>query len=497
LDPSELFLTVSESGSFLFVFGGLVSSPFLGRALRSLIHTPLPNIRYFISLFRMKVDLKLYIISTERPGRFRFFLEQYQINGGNMDLYVNFSGAGANGFSYSTFDLTNDYFGQLAKNGTVLDNNFHSAFGGSYLNHQWLICGCTPFWSNESYPTQYLNKVTQFDPITNRTIGDAAENFLIWYDPEDNKYYTVNTMHSVNQPVSANPILPQIPTQTAYKTIGDLLSDKGVSWKWYSGGYTAAMSGSASSFFQFHHQPFTYHSRYAATNAPDRLAHLADETDMFNDLAAGGSAIPKVVFYKPRGDVNFHPGTYPILNVQGFLKTDSNALLATSRNWVDTQANLKRVVDSIFNSDVGQTSLVVITFDENGGYWDHVAPPVVDKWGPGTRVPTILLGNYVRPGYVDSTQYETLSVTKFIEQWAGVNGTVVPAGRATNSFNNLLVQPPPMAPRPPQAAAAPKATPVSAQPVVKAPAVPSSATSNVASAVTFVIFWCTIMFTWA
>ncbi|MDH5329520.1 MAG: acid phosphatase, partial [Aquincola sp.] len=66
--------------------------------------------------------------------------------------------------------------------------------------------------------------------------------------------------------------------------------------------------------------------------------------------------------------------------------------------------------------------LIVVTYDENGGYWDHVPPPTGPGWGdrlgPGTRVPAILIGPTVKRGHVDHTSYDTGSVLKFItERW--------------------------------------------------------------------------------
>jgi Phosphoesterase family/Divergent InlB B-repeat domain len=57
------------------------------------------------------------------------------------------------------------------------------------------------------------------------------------------------------------------------------------------------------------------------------------------------------------------------------------------------------------------------TYDENGGRWDHVVPPVrEDGWGVGTRVPTIIVSPFVQRGRVDSTEYETVSILKLIER---------------------------------------------------------------------------------
>ena len=58
--------------------------------------------------------------------------------------------------------------------------------------------------------------------------------------------------------------------------------------------------------------------------------------------------------------------------------------------------------------------LVIVTYDENGGFWDHVAPPKADRWGPGTRIPAIFISPYARKGYVDHTQYDTTSILRFI-----------------------------------------------------------------------------------
>ena len=59
--------------------------------------------------------------------------------------------------------------------------------------------------------------------------------------------------------------------------------------------------------------------------------------------------------------------------------------------------------------------LIVITYDENGGAWDHVAPPKRDKWGPGTRVPLVVVGPTVKTGYVDHTPYDFGSILRTIE----------------------------------------------------------------------------------
>ena len=60
--------------------------------------------------------------------------------------------------------------------------------------------------------------------------------------------------------------------------------------------------------------------------------------------------------------------------------------------------------------------LVVVTYDENGGTWDHVAPPKGDRWGPGTRIPAIIVSPFASKGYVDHQPYDTTSILSFITE---------------------------------------------------------------------------------
>ena len=60
-------------------------------------------------------------------------------------------------------------------------------------------------------------------------------------------------------------------------------------------------------------------------------------------------------------------------------------------------------------------SIVIVTFDENGGFWDHVPPPVIDRWGPSTRVPTVIISPFAKKGFIDHTTYDTTAILKLIE----------------------------------------------------------------------------------
>jgi len=202
----------------------------------------------------------------------------------------------------------------------------------------------------------------------------------------------VNTSFSVNTPHPATtPVANLVPNQTN-PTIGDRLSAAGVDWAWYSGGWSDALAGHPDPLFQFHHQPFVYFTRYA-DGTQLKKDHLKDEQDFL--AAAQSGTLPAVSFVKPIGSNNEHPGYADLLKGQQHV-ADLVQAVQQSPNWKDT--------------------MVVITYDENGGRWDHVAPPKIDKWGPGARVPTIVISPFARHGYVDHTQYDTTSILSTIEQ---------------------------------------------------------------------------------
>ncbi len=58
--------------------------------------------------------------------------------------------------------------------------------------------------------------------------------------------------------------------------------------------------------------------------------------------------------------------------------------------------------------------VVIVTYDENGGFWDHAAPPKADRWGPGTRIPAIIISPFAKKGKVDHTPYDTTSILRLI-----------------------------------------------------------------------------------
>lgn len=341
-----------------------------------------PDVRIPADLPVAPFDLAPYVPPDQLTDNLvhLFYQEQYQINGGKMDRFAawNDTGGDHGGLVMGYYDVTPMPLGRLARAYTLCDNFFHSAFGGSWFNHIWLISARTPEWQ-----TAPQSMRAQLDANGVLIPGTRQE-----VTPDG---FVVNTVFAATGPYPANaPKSKLLPLQTA-PTIGDRLTARGVSWAWYSGGWNATLAGRPPKLFQYHHQPFAYFAKYAR-GTPGRKRHLKDESEFFRVLAKG--TLPAVSFLKPLGDFNEHPGY---------------ATLAAG------QQHLARLVQAVQRSRYWPESLIIITFDEHGGRWDHVAPPVIDRWGPGSRVPAVIVSPFAKKGHIDHTPYETVSILKFIE----------------------------------------------------------------------------------
>ena len=363
----------------------------------------------------------------------RFYNNQMQINGGKNDLFAAYSDAG--GLSMGYYDGSGMAMWQVARQYTLADNFFMGAFGGSFLNHQYLICACAPEYPNAddaASPAKASISAVDVDASGNfvrlTPAATAASSALAGapvylkdstITPKDaqGKFYAVNTMQPAYQPSGNAPAATDatalyadptkattLPPQTA-ATIGDLLDAKGVDWAWYAGGWSdvsADRSGvynAARGNFQAHHHPFNYYAGFdPATHAAARTAHLRDYSAKFLADAAAGT-LPPVTFYKPVGDLNQHPGY---------------------ANVSDGDAHIADVIAKLKQSPQWSNMLVVVTYDENGGFYDHAPVPKADRWGPGTRIPAIVVSPYAKNGFVDKTQYDTASVLRFITRRFGL-----------------------------------------------------------------------------
>lgn len=357
---------------------------------------PVPDPRFPANLPVAPYDAAPYVPADQKTGDIvnLALQEVRQINGGRMDGFVAWSENG--GLAMSYYDATNLPVGRLAQQYTLADHFFHSAFGGSLFNHWWLICACTPVWPNAP-----ANLVLQIDDR-----GVLVKRGSVTPDG-----FVVHTVSSSSRPypTSSRDPAQRLPLQTM-PTIGDRLTEKSISWAWYSEGWNDAVAGRPDPLFQFHHQPFNYFAPYADGTAA-RGEHLRDIDDFFAALRSGN--VPAVAFVKPIGAHNEHPGYADLLLGQQYVAT---------------------LVKAVQDSAVWKNSVIIVTYDEGGGRWDHVPPPRGDRWGPGIRVPAIIISPYAKRGFVDHTSYETVSILKLIEtRW-----NLAPLGSRDAAANDLL-----------------------------------------------------------
>jgi phospholipase C len=391
----------------------------------------------------------------------KFYQEIYQLNGGQQSRYT--TGSDAVGLTMGYYDtrqlpVYRYLHRKNAPNYVLADHFFQGAFGGSYLNHQYLIAAQPPLLADplpapaahavldsngavKAYPLYKPTRADVVDGAVTQECGAAADaNGLACGN------WSINTSLPALQPTASyGPQLPLIDDTSKDLNIGDRMSDAGISWAWYSGGWDNAagivtgrgytngpgptcgdpesvpagpdINGANAGYpycphrtFQQHHQPFAYYARYAPGTV-GRAKHLKDEADFLHQARTGH--LPKVSFVKPIGEENEHPG------------------YASEPNGSD---HLVELIKAIENGPDGKNTLIVVTYDEFGGQWDHVSPPGMgtqgahDQFGPGTRIPALVIGRPLFRSTVDHTVYDTTSIIATIERAYGLRPVAHPAG---------------------------------------------------------------------
>jgi phospholipase C len=242
------------------------------------------------------------------------------------------------------------------------------------------------------------------------------------------------------------------------KNIGDRLNEKNISWGWFQGGFTPStawdgtkgdyakcettttnISGQNIRDYSPHHSPFEY---YKSTSNPHHLApkslaevghdgqanHNYDLT--YFDKAVQANSLPAVSFVKAPAAQDGHPASSNPIDEQKFLTKEINEIQA-SKSWSSTA--------------------IVVTYDDSDGWYDHVAPKILngsadtatdqavcttaavksgtapaggyaDRCGPSQRLPFLVISPYAKRNDVSHTKLEQASVAKFIEQNWGVKG---------------------------------------------------------------------------
>ncbi|MEA2429048.1 MAG: hypothetical protein QOF37_2676 [Thermoleophilaceae bacterium] len=262
-----------------------------------------------------------------------------------------------------------------------------------------------------------------FDRFFTSSAGGSVSNHMFWVTgtPGNEKDDTIPPQ-GFNQP-----------------TIFDRLEKKGVSWKFYVQNYDSGITfrnrGVGDRGSQIVWVPLLNYARYL--DNPKLASHIVDLDQYYVDLARG--TLPDVAYIAPAGSSEHPPGS--IQAGERFVRTLINGLMR-SHYW--------------------NSSAFMWTYDDWGGWYDHVAPPQVDKFGLGFRAPALLVSPYARQGHVEHTVLDFTSMLKFIEENWGV------APLATRDANANSIAPAfdfTKPPRAPHFVSATRIAPPGAQPI--------------------------------
>jgi phospholipase C len=319
-----------------------------------------------------------------------------------------------------------------------MSDNFHQSFmGGTGANHVMLGTGDAIFWSDgHGNPTTPPSHIANPDPLPGTDdvytvdlffdgnftgCGDPTQpgiapirDYLasLPYHPDPKcqpgHFYMVNNDAPGFLPngdidthgIAKGSAIPPINT----RTIGEALNEKGISWAYYGGAYTAAVNlannpTSTDPLVLIGNAYCNICNFESYTNAimgdpAQRAAHIKDATDFFD--AIDSETLPAVSFVKPDGLLDGHPASSKLDLLEGMIKKTVDHLMA--------------------RPDLFASTALIITFDEGGGYYDSGYIQPLDFFGDGPRIPLIVVSPFSRGGHIRHTYTDHVSILKFIER---------------------------------------------------------------------------------
>jgi phospholipase C len=304
-----------------------------------------------------------------------------EVDGGKMDYFTLCTNMNAYQQAYPA-DIP--AYWAYAQTYALADNMFVQLNGPSMPNHSYIFAEDSNHAVDNPTPSK-----TSTCTSTQRRYGWGC----------DLAQQCGGTVHSINPATHVS--YQQAPCFTL-TTMADVLNGAGVSWKVY-----APQPGTSGYVWNF----LSYFNNL--WNGTERSRSVA-VAQFASDVAHG--TLPQVSWLIPANGVSEHP---------------PNSIL-NGENWTVQQVNY------IMNSPYWASTLIIVTWDDWGGFYDHVPPPTADFFGLGIRVPLLVISPYAKPGYVGHKLYSFDSINKTIEVVFQTPCLVTDCNVAVNDLSDLL-----------------------------------------------------------
>ncbi len=204
---------------------------------------------------------------------------------------------------------------------------------------------------------------------------------------------------------------------SSLRTIGDALNEKHITWAYFGDQWNTYLANPDGLYLTADNtycnicNPFQY-STSIMTSAT-RKVHLQDTLALYRTIQEG--KLPAVSYVKPDGWLDGHPASSKLNLFEGFVK---------------------KIVDEVqANQELWESTAIIVTFDEGGGYYDSGYIQPLDFFGDGTRIPTLVVSPFTNPGHISHTYTDHVSILKFIEaNW----GLAPVTNRSRDNFPNPI-----------------------------------------------------------
>jgi phospholipase C len=312
----------------------------------------------------------------DSPGASHGFLAAIEaINGGEMNCFdVIPDGQNLRAYvQYEPAQIPN--YWRYAEEFTIGDRFFSSVYGPTFVEHFWLVASQTDRYVDNQRP---LEGQGGDDGILGGYCDDPSER--IWsfpkLDASDREAIYALEESAETEALKRRYFIERWPCHDV-ETLPDLLEERDISWKYYT---------SDSPYFQIF--PAIPHIHYGPMSRK-----IVDSGEFLTDLAAGG--MPAVTWLLPPTPESDHPGY---------------GALCDGENWS------VRMINAIMSSPEWRNTAIFLTWDDFGGFYDHVPPPHLDVYGYGPRVPLIVISPYAKRGFVFSEVADFSSMLRFAER---------------------------------------------------------------------------------